>query len=64
VSGLFSDERRTYKEKKVKENFIVEPAESAHPVQDEDGVGIIVPEDEHFGPEDLYEEGNSDVSEQ
>lgn len=57
-------ERYGKAEKEVKENFIVEPAEPAHPVSDENGAEIIIPENDRFGPEDLFEEGKSGDPEQ
>lgn len=50
-------ERYGTAEKRVKENFIVEPTESGHSVPDETGDGIIVPEDDRLVPEDLFEDG-------
>lgn len=52
-------ERYGTTEKMVEETFIVEPAQSAHPVPDENGSGIIDTEEFLPGVEALYEDKKS-----
>jgi hypothetical protein len=53
-------ERYGKAEKRVKKNFIVEPAEPASPGPDASDTGIINPEKDFFGSEGLFEEGIRD----
>ncbi|MDE4908416.1 PEGA domain-containing protein [Methanogenium marinum] len=53
-------ERYGKSEKKVEETFIVEPTVQVHRAPEINGDDIIVPEETHFGTDDLYEEGKGD----